>query len=217
MRIAWSAAISSASTVLCETAVCFFDCALSGKNVLAPYKARKTPEVLLCPDLSPAKSASENRPNETSSGPSPTKPICRHCVVPLMYLIKRKSLRSQRVSHFVIMVESTPTALKRSGRANRAIYIIFIKTLQAILLNAPVQATTVSDSSEDSFALPLGAPASAEGLPFALGVGGAPSKMAAGSLASSRNGVGAVPTLFLAFPESSQNALTQSCANRSRL
>ena len=93
-----------------------------------------------------------------------------------MYLIKRNSLRSQSVSHFVIMVESTPTALKRPGRANRAIYIIFIKTLQAILLSAPVQATTVPDDSEDSFALPLGAPASAEGLPFALGLGGAPQR-----------------------------------------
>ena len=68
MRMAWFAAMISASTVLWEVAVCFFDCALSGKKECGPYKARKTPDVLLCGTLSPAKSASENNPSESSDG-----------------------------------------------------------------------------------------------------------------------------------------------------
>ena len=66
------------------------------------------------------------------------KPICRQAVEPFMYLMIRNNLRSQSGVHLVIMVESTPTARKRSGRANRAMYMIFIKTLHVILENVPL-------------------------------------------------------------------------------
>ena len=123
------------------------------KEAVGAVESQETPDVLLMVALSPAKSASENNPRETSSGVSPTKPICRHCVVPRMYLMIRNSLRSQGVSQFVITVEST---LNKSGRAHHAMFIIFIKTLQAILLSAPVQAATVSAGAEDLPALLLG-------------------------------------------------------------
>ena len=48
-------------------------------------------------------------------------------------------------------------------------------------------------------------------------LGAGPSFTMSGSLASSKNGVGAVLTLAKVYPERSQNAETQSCAKRSML
>ena len=215
----------SASTVLLLTHVCFLLCAASGKKLWGPYRARKTPEVLLIPTLSPAKSASENKPSSSWSASSPMNPICRQATVPLIYFTIRNSFRSHSGVHLVISVESAPTALRRSGRANRAMYIIFISTLQAILESLP------RSGSAADVGPPLGggpvfgsAPFSAAPLAAFLGVswplmpsGAGSSIITSGSFASSRNGVGAVPTLASAYPDNSQNAATQSLANLSIL
>ena len=65
------------------------------------------------------------------------KPICRQEVVPFIYLMIRNNFRSQSGVHRVIWVVSTPTARKRSGRAKRAMYMIFISTLHAIFDSMP--------------------------------------------------------------------------------
>ena len=88
----------------------------------------------------------------------------------------------------MIMVLSAPTALRRSGRANRAMYMIFIRTLQAILDSVP------SGGDPPLAVPPFGG--EADDPPCGGVVLGRNSSMAVrGSFASSRNGVGAVPTL----------------------
>ena len=124
---AWSAATISASIVVCDTAFRFLLCAESGKKLCGPYRARCTPEMLLTSALSPARSASGNKPSCWFSGLSPTKPICRHDTFPLMYLIIRNRFRSHISSQRVIIVVNAPTARSRSCLASRAMYIISIK------------------------------------------------------------------------------------------
>ena len=48
-----------------------------------------------------------------------------------MYDTNLSNLLSQSWSHFVILLASTQTARKRSGRANLAPYMIFMRTLAA--------------------------------------------------------------------------------------
>ena len=134
--------------------------------------------------------------------------ICRQETVPFMYLMIRNNFRSQSEVHRVIWVVSTPTARKRSGRANRAMYMIFIKTLQAIFARVPPPAPLPLDNPSCDGIAPFLPPA-----PTCVGGGSASSIMIKGSLDSSRKGVGAVPTLAIAVPERSQKAATQSLAN----
>ena len=116
------------------------------------------------------------------------------------------------------MVESAPTALRRTGLANRAMYMMFIKTLQAILLNVPIPAPTalkVPACAGDAPWAPPAVPTSAGDAPWAAF--GSSSMTSNGSLASSRKGVGADPALLLEYPDNSHNTLTQSRAKRSML
>ena len=136
--IAWSAAAISASTVLCDTAVCFLLCPESGQKLWSPCKAKNTPEVDLMSALSPAKSASENSPNYNLSGESPMNPICRHSTVPLMCLIIRNRFRSKASSQLVIIVVIAPIACKRSCLASLAMYMFFIRHFVAIWDSSPV-------------------------------------------------------------------------------
>ena len=97
----------------------------------------------------------------------------------------------------MIMVESAPTALRRSGRANRAMYMIFIKMLQAMLLSLPVPVPTalVTAFADDAPLWLRAVPAFVEdALALAFGISSVKSN---GSLASSRSVVGAEPTLLL--------------------
>jgi hypothetical protein len=70
--------------VLCETAVCFFEVAASGKYELAPIIAKKTPDVDRIVVPSPAKSASANKWGPSSEGLSPTHPDNRKSNVELI-------------------------------------------------------------------------------------------------------------------------------------
>ena len=72
-----SAAAISASAVLCDTAVCFFDWALIGKKIVLPAKFRLAPETDFESTLSDAKSESVYSHNSQSFLSSPTQP--RNC------------------------------------------------------------------------------------------------------------------------------------------
>ena len=117
-------------------------------------------------------------------------PICRHSTVPFMYLIIRNSLRSHVSSQRVIILVSAPTALSKPCIENRAMHIMFIEHLVAMWDNSPVAPLPQ---------VPLLASRTTTN----------------GSFYSSRNSVGAAPTLVLSYPDNSQNALMQSWANLS--
>ena len=79
---AWSAAISYASGVLCETDPCFLDTAPSGKLVRGPDKVMYAPVVLRRVEVSLAKSASAYKERLRLEAESPTQPDCIDCSEP---------------------------------------------------------------------------------------------------------------------------------------
>ncbi len=81
----------------------------------------------------------------------------------------------------MIMVESAPTALRRSGRANRAMYMLFINTVHAILLSVPVQLGAVPAFAADTSVGPIGVTTFVVDTPL-LAFVGSTSMMANGSL-----------------------------------